>query len=399
MRAFPLLLALLLALPLGPALAQPAAAPEPATTEAPAAASADDTATPAASATLDERGWPTGPDAAEVADAAVAAWLVREPLAVADLTAMTPSEACLRLPDLVSAPPPPRGTRVITEDRRAVPAAVPDDDRAAFTYAAVRPTDALDVVQVDLVRVDDTWQVQRVGFRAATGLTGVRAWLQTPPASIAFVLFTLLVVLGLVRPSPLRRALAFGLRTARAHRTTIVVTMVLLYAVFGLGALSGAALPPECDLAIMTVLETAIGQLGATAAYGSGDIARAAVVTFYQNFIVVTFSVHFFLVLLFGIPSYLVAIPQFFLLGIPFGLLGGTTFFGLVPVLVLLVLELTAYFLVVSGGGVVLGTLFRRGFTAYPQAVRGAASLLVPAGLLLLIGAWYEAILLIAAGF
>jgi hypothetical protein len=213
------------------------------------------------------------------------------------------------------------------------------------------------------------------------------------------VLLTLLVVLGLVRPSPLRRALAFGLSTARAHRTTIVVTMALLYGVFGLGALSGAALPPECDVAIMTVLETAVGQLGATAAYGSGDVARAAVVTFYQNFVVVTFSVHFFLVLLFGIPSYLVAFPQFFLLGIPFGLLGGTNFLGLVPVLVLLLLELTAYFLVVSGGGVVLGTLFRRGFAAYPQAVRAAASLLVPAGLLLLIGAWYEAVLVIAAGF
>jgi hypothetical protein len=127
-----------------------------------------------AATALDERGWPTGPDAAEVADAAVAAWLVREPLAVADLTAMTPAEACLRLPDLIRAPPPPRGTRVITEDRRAVPTPVPDDDRASFTYAAVRPTDALDVVQVDLARVDDTWQVQRVGFRAATGLTGVR---------------------------------------------------------------------------------------------------------------------------------------------------------------------------------------------------------------------------------
>lgn len=392
MRVFPLLIALLLGL----AVAQSAPAPTVPAPIEPAASLADEAT---ASTTVDERGWPTGPDAVEVADAAVAAWLLREPLAIADLTAMTPAEACQRLPDMVSAPPPPRGTRVIMEDRRSVPTPVPDDDRASFTYAAVRPTDALDVVQVDLVRVDDSWQVQHVGFRATTGLTGVRAWLQTPSASIAFVLLTLLVVLALVRPSPLRRALALGLRTMRAHRTTIVVTMALLYGVFGLGAMSGAALPPECDVAIMTVLETAIGQLGATAAYASGDIARAAVVTFYQNFVVVTFSVHFFLVLLFGIPSYLVALPQFFLLGIPFGLLGGTTFLGLVPVLVLLVLELTAYFLVVSGGGVVLGTLFRRGFTAYPQAVRAAASLLVPAGLLLLIGAWYEAVLVVAAGF
>jgi hypothetical protein len=396
MRVFPLLLALLLGL----AVAQSAPTTTTPSPSAPVASVADDAVVAAEpSITFDERGWPTGPVAADVADAAVAAWLLREPVAVADLAAMTPADACLRLPDLVTAPPPPGGTRVITEDRRSLPTAVPDDDRAAFTYAAVRPTNALDVVQVDLVRVDDLWQVQRVGFRAATGLTGVRAWLQTRPASIAFVLLTLLVVLALVRPSPLRRALAFGLRTVRAHRRTIVVTMALLYGVFGLGALSGAALPPECDVAVMTVLESAIGQLGAQAAYASGDVARAAVVTFYQNFVVVTFSVHFFLVLLFGIPSYLVAIPQFFLLGIPFGLLAGTSLLALVPVLVLLVLELTAYFLVVSGGGVVLGAVFRRGFGAYPQAVRAAASLLVPAGLLLLIGAWYEAILLIAAGF
>jgi hypothetical protein len=328
----------------------------------------------------------------------VSAWLLRVPLSLPDLTGITPAEACLLIPDAVTAPPPPSGTRVVLEDRRALTPVDADDDRASFTYAAVRPNDVLDVVQVDLVRTEDVWRVERVGFRTATGLTGVRAWLQTPPASVAFVLLTVLVVLGLIRPSPLRRGLAFGLRTVRAHRTTVIVTMVLLYGVFGIGALAGATLPPECETAVLVVLEGALGQLGAQQAYGSGDVARAAVLTFYQNYFVVTFSVHFFLVLLFGIPSYIVAVPQFFLLGLPFGLLGGGSLLALLPVLVLLVLELSAYFLVVSGGGILLGTLFRRGFGAYPVAVRTAASLLVPAGLLLLIGAWYEAIVLILIG-
>jgi hypothetical protein len=382
-------LSLLLAVLLGLALAQPA----------PGAAAPDPTA-PTVDATfdVDERGWPVGDDPGAVADAAVSAWLLRVPLSLPDLTGITPAEACLLIPDAVTAPPPPSGTRVVLEDRRALTPVDADDDRASFTYAAVRPNDVLDVVQVDLVRTEDVWRVERVGFRTATGLTGVRAWLQTPPASVAFVLLTVLVVLGLIRPSPLRRGLAFGLRTVRAHRTTVIVTMVLLYGVFGIGALAGATLPPECETAVLVVLEGALGQLGAQQAYGSGDVARAAVLTFYQNFFVVTFSVHFFLVLLFGIPSYIVAVPQFFLLGLPFGLLGGGSLLALLPVLVLLVLELSAYFLVVSGGGILLGTLFRRGFGAYPVAVRTAASLLVPAGLLLLIGAWYEAIVLILIG-
>jgi hypothetical protein len=345
----------------------------------------------------DERGWPVGADPELVADAAVAVWLEREPVAIAELASLPAAEVCRRLPEALQAPPPPAGTRVVVEDRRRLEADRADD-RRAYTYAAVRPGDVLDVVQVDLTEAEGAWRVERVGFRTTTELSGMRAWVQTPVASGAFVALTLLVLLGLVRPSPLRRGLALGLATAHRHRITVLLTMGLLYLTFALGAGAGAALPPECDTAVLAILTSAIDQVGAQQAYGSGDVARAATVTFYQNFVVVTFSVHFFLTLLLGVPSYLVAVPQFFVHGIPFGLLTGIPLAALLPALVLILIEFTAYFLVVSGGGIVLGTLFRRGFGAYPVAVRQAASLLVPAGLLLLAGAWYEAVLLVAFG-
>lgn len=345
---------------------------------------------------LDDRGWPVGDEAGAVADAAVVAWLERPAPTLVELAGRPTEEVCAALPALVRNPPPPAGTEVRLDDRRAGSVADPEVE-ATFTYAAVRPGDVLDVVQVDLRREGADWTVARVGFRVDPAASG-RVWLQTPAASWAFVALSALVVVLLLRPSPLRRALATARDTVRRHRRTVVATQVLLYAVFGLGVLAGSGLPDACGEAVLVVVADAVGQLGATEAYGSGDVARAAVVTFYQNFVVVTLSVHFLLSLLLGAPTYLLAIPQFFVLGVPFGLLGGAAPGDLVPVVVLIALELTAYFLVVSGGGIVLGTLFRRGFGAYPEAARRAASLLVPAGLLLLVGAWYEAILLVAFG-
>jgi fumarate reductase subunit C len=344
---------------------------------------------------VDDRGWPVGDDPAAVADAAVAAWLERPSLTLVELAGRPTEEVCAALPELVANPPPPEGTRVVLEERRQ--AETDDPDAATFTYAAVRPVEVLDVVQVDLRREGEAWTVARVGFRVDPASTG-RAWLQTPAASLGFVGLSALVLALLLRPSPLRRALATARATVRAHRRTVIATMVLLYATFGAGVLTGGGLPDACGEAALAVVEDATTQLGAVAAYASGDVARAAVVTFYQNFVVVTFSLHFLLSLLLGAPTYLLAIPQFFVLGVPFGLLGGADAGSLVPVVVLVAIELTAYFLVVSGGGIVLGTLFRRGFGAYPDAVRRAASLLVPSGLLLLFGAWYEALLLIVLG-
>jgi len=346
---------------------------------------------------LDARGWPTGSEAEAVADAVVLAWLERTPTSLAQLSDRDPANICAALPDLVANPAPPAGTRIVLEERRELtpePAAA-DGSKRTFSYAAVRPGDQLDVAQVELRADGDLWRLERVFFRSTQELSGMRAWLQTPTASAMFILLTLLVVAGLVRPSPLRRALASSAETMRSHRRTILFTSVLLGSLFALGMSTGRALPDGCDTAILMVVDQAVGQLGATAAYGSGNLARAAALTFYQNFVVVTFSLHFFLVLLLGVPSYLVAMLQFFVLGIPFGLLSGLTPLAWLPILVLIGIELAAYFLVISGGGIVVGGLFRAGFRGYVEAVRRAASLLLPAALLLLLGAWYEALIII----
>jgi hypothetical protein len=174
--------------------------------------------------------------------------------------------------------------------------------------------------------------------------------------------------------------------------------LVFLYAMFGLGALVGAGLPRQCEEAIVSVVTTAVTSLGATSAYGSGDIARAAVTTFYQNFVVVTLSVTFTLSLLFGIPAYLLSAASYFVQGIPFGLIGTGNAGQLVLVLVLLVLELSSYFVVVAGGGMFLATLIRRGFGALPEAFRKLVLTLPFAMVILLLSAWYEAFIVLRLG-
>jgi hypothetical protein len=64
---------------------------------------------------------------------------------------------------------------------------------------------------------------------------------------------------------------------------------------------------------------------------------------------------------------------------------------------VLIVIELTAYFLVVAGGGMLLVTIVRQGFGAFGLALRKTTHMLLVAGVLLLIGAWYEVAIILLA--
>jgi hypothetical protein len=96
-----------------------------------------------------------------------------------------------------------------------------------------------------------------------------------------------------------------------------------------------------------------------------------------------------------GVPGYLYAAASFFVQGIPFGLVGGGAPVELLALVVLVLVELTAYFIVVSGGGMLLATVAKRGIGQLGAGFAKLLLMLPIAMLLLLAGAWYEAVIII----
>jgi hypothetical protein len=340
----------------------------------------------------------TGTNPEQVADNAVRAWLETPQTNLMDLAGRPPEEVCAELPQLLASPAPPEGSSVNFEDRKEQETS--DENVRRYTYSATLPVrvlgrdagEGLEVISVTLTREGDTWQAERITYQSLQQPGGMRQWLQTRTASIVFIAFTLYILFLLFnRNSFLRKWLVQGRSVIRAHRGLVIGTMVALYLIFGLGMLTGSNLPNTCQNAVMEVLTTAITMTGATQAYGSQNLATAAAVTFYQNFGVVSLSLLFGSGLFFGFLAYLIAAFQFFSLGIPFGFSLGGGFGQLIFVLVLLLLELTAYFLIVAGGGILLVTVVRKGIRAFGEGVRNSALMLPFALLLLLLGAWYEA--------
>jgi hypothetical protein len=340
----------------------------------------------------------TGTNPEQVADDAVRAWLETPQTNLMSLANRPPEEVCAELPALLASPAPPEGSSVNFADRKEQETSDPNVKR--YTYSATLPVrvlgrgagDSLEVISLTLTKEGDTWQADRISYQSLQQPSGMRQWLQTPSAGIVFVAFTLYVLFLLFNSkSFLRGWLVQGRGVIRAHRGLVIGTMVALYLIFGLGMLTGSRLPATCQTAITEVVSTAVTMLGATQAYGSQNLATAAALTFYQNFGVVSLTLLFGTGLFFGFIPYLISAVQFFTLGIPFGFSIGGGFGQIIFLIVLLLLELTSYFLVVAGGGILLVTVVRKGFKGFGEGVRNLALMLPFAMLLLLLGAWYEA--------
>ena len=339
-----------------------------------------------------------GENPEQVADEAVRAWLASDTLDISSVAAMSTEEVCQALPALFQNPPPRAGTNINFDDRRLLATDDSTDDTIrTYSYPASLPSGTLEVVEVTLSQTPDgMWEATRVGYRTRVSQGGMRSWLQQPVAGYLFLAFSLYLFYLLTQPTSFFRGwLREGWQVIQAHKRIVISTLVGLYAVFGFGVLTGTVLPDSCADAILSLVETAVTAVGATDAYTSGNIARAAVVTFYQNFVVVTLSVTFSSALLFGIPAYLLSIFSFYAQAIPFGLIGTASPLELLMVLVLLLLELTSYFLVVAGGGILLVTIIKKGFRGLNTAFRNLSLMLPFAMVLLMIGAWYEAIVII----
>ncbi len=344
----------------------------------------------------------SGTNPEQVADDAVRAWLGTPQTDLFSLANRPPEEVCEELPELLVNPAPPEGSSVNFANRKEQETS--DENIKRYTYPTTLPVtmlgrdagERLEIISVTLNKTGNIWTAERIGYQSLSQPSGIRVWLQTQTANILFIAFSLYVLYLLLRPgSYLRKWLTQGVGVIRAHRGIVIGTMIALYAIFGLGMLTGRNLPTNCQTAIGEILTTALSTLGATQAYGSENLATAAGLTFYQNFGVVSLSLLFGLGLLFGFPAYLVSAVQFFTLGIPFGFMVGAGFGQLIFLLVLLLLELTSYFLIVAGGGILLVTVVRKGFKGFGEGVRNLALMLPFALLFLLFGAWYEAVIVI----
>lgn len=335
----------------------------------------------------------SGPEPERVADEAVEAWLEQPAPDLMTLASLPPEEVCESLPDMLTNPPAREGTHVNLDDRRELPTETPDT--LLYSYPATLPDGSLQRVEVTLLREGEVWEARKVSYRIDAPDVGIPDVFQTPLAGWLFVAFSLYLVYLTVRPTFFRRWLAEGWAAIRRYRGLVIGTVIALYGLFGLGALTGANLPEACAVAVSSFLETSLEELGATQAYESANIPRAAVVTTYQNFVMGTLVTTFGPAVLFGIPAYLFNGFRFFALAIPFGFLEGITPLSLLFVLILILVELMAYVLVTAGGGMFLMTLIRKGFSGFQEGFRNLALMLPIALVLLVIGAWYEATVII----
>ena len=330
---------------------------------------------------------------AAAADNAVRAWLKRAPLNPTALAGLPPEEVCRELPALLNNPAPPAGTTVNFQDR-----VVRENTETTrrYTYPVTFPGNRLSVLEVTLKRQNGRWETQTVGVQTSAQGPTIPAVLQGPAAAWVFAAFSVFFLYLLVRPSFFRRWLAEGWGYLREHRRLSIITVLLLYGLFGLGVFTGANLPPVCAQTVTQLVEQSVSQLGAAQAYESGNVARAAVVTLYQNFVmgtvVTTYGVAF---ISFGVLAYILNGARFLVLGVPFGFLTQSDPTTLLSIVILILVELMAYVLVTAGGGMLLVTLIRGGFPAFRLAFRKLTLMLPIAFLLLVIGAWYEAAIII----
>ena len=330
---------------------------------------------------------------AATADNAVRAWLKRAPLNPAALAGLPPEEVCRELPALLNNPAPPAGTTVNFQNRVA---RENTETTRRYTYPVTFPGNRLSVLEVTLKRQNGRWQAENVGIQMSAQGQTIPAVLQGPAAAWVFAAFSVFFLYLLVRPSFFRRWLAEGWGYLREHRRLSIITILLLYGLFGLGVFTGASLPPVCARTVTQLVEQGVSQLGAAQAYESGNVARAAVVTLYQNFVmgtvVTTYGVAF---VSFGVLAYILNGARFLVLGVPFGFLTQSDPTTLLSIVILILVELMAYVLVTAGGGMLLVTLIRGGFPAFRLAFRKLTLMLPIAFLLLVIGAWYEAAIII----
>lgn len=210
-------------------------------------------------------------------------------------------------------------------------------------------------------------------------------FLASPVIPWLFVAFTILVAAGIFLWLPLKQGFRSALGLIRENWGLYLGTNLVLYGLFIAGQAAGAA-DPELALALSSFVGSALEQTGVT--QGMGDVWSLATFIFYWNFSRGLLLTTFVPALFFGLPAALFNAFRLLILGVPLSpaLSPLDTFLFHIPTLII---ELQGYILVSFGGLVLLARLVHG--QGYRSGLAALGLTLIPAGLCLLIGAWYEA--------
>jgi hypothetical protein len=273
---------------------------------------------------------------------------------------------------------------------------VPNDTRVNFSLRKVQQGGNLrvysypitsdngdEILDVTLEKSGSGYTLRSIQAGAETNLTP--DFVSQESGKWIFLAFTALLAYVSIAPTIWRTWLVQGLRLAKVHKRTFIVTNVLLYGVYILGTIIGLSSP---DL-VRTVGEFLGGALGRS---GIGETLKAGVVNAAFGIALnnaragILFG-SFIPGSLFAIPAYLFDSAQFFVYGFALAPVSDVArFWWHVPTIIL---ELQAYIFVTASAGAFLVRIFRK--QTYAQSFQGYIKCLPFALTLLIVAAWYEA--------
>jgi hypothetical protein len=200
-----------------------------------------------------------------------------------------------------------------------------------------------------------------------------------------FLTMTALLAYVTIAPTIWRTWLVQGLRLAKIHKRTFILTNILLYGTYLFGTALGFAYP---DL-VQTVGEFLAGALarsGITDTLKAGVVNAAFGIALNNARAGILFG-SFIPGSLFAVPAYLFDTVQFFIYGFALApVTNANAFWWHVPTIIL---ELQAYIFVTASSGAFLVRILRK--QSYARSFQSYLKCLPFAFTLLIVAAWYEA--------
>ena len=292
--------------------------------------------------------------------------------------------------------PPPAEVTVLHETMRSV--SEPAAGRWQFDFDYISPE------RDGTVRV--TLELRPEGWREVSvlDLDRPRTWLQAlqdppilahPAAGLVFLALTIAAVASLISPrSVVRRAIVSGVATIRAHPGPYLAASISIYGLFLLGTFLGAG-DPGLRQQIASTVGSALDRLHAlSAAARSGSVLHAAAVIFWNN-LFSGVGLTAALAIPLGILAFVVNGARFLIFGIALAPGSAPTALLLLHVPTIIV-ELQAYILPTAGGAAILTGALRGGWGGFREGLRALGALTALGVLVLVVGAWYEAVSLFA---